>query len=189
MVTDQLLTRQVPLQKLEPLCRALGDSLTRGGLTPEQSQELWRVGVAAECTRCGIPIYGDELYALSQPPSEKYANIKLGRLRLGDCAREGCNSYTYKLTFYPYNNLDWPTLLAAIDRNEKEPGNAPVRPGIAQALNLLWRSSAARRVALGLIVVVLLLVVRQWYLGGRIPLLREPRKFQVDPGSVESTTQ
>ena len=31
----------------------------------------------------------------------------------------------------------------------------------------------------------LLLIIRQWYLGGRIPILREPEKFRVTPSPAE----
>ena len=43
------------------------------------------------------------------------------------------------------------------------------------------RLGVARRVGLALVIVVLLLLFRQWYFGGRIPLIREPEKFRVDP--------
>jgi hypothetical protein len=179
-----LLTRQEPLQSLASFCQALDGVFARAGLTPEQAQEVWRLGIAAECVTCRIHVYGEELYALSQPPSEKYANAKLGRMRLGDCARQGCNSYSYRLTFYPYANLDWQALLARLDAQ----GQATDQPGaqestIRHAWRRLLQSPKARHAILGLVLIVLLLGVRQWYIGGRIPLLREPQKFQVAPES------
>jgi hypothetical protein len=184
MTADQLPTREEHLQKLESFCKSLDGLFARAGLTPEQSEEVWRVGVAAQCVQCGIHVYGEELHALSQPPSEKYATAKLGRLRLGDCARQGCNSYYYRLTFYPYGDLDWRALLASLDGKAEETGKKTAEESMFQhGWKLLVRSPAAQRVALGLVLVMLLLVVRQWRIGGRIPLLREPQKFQVAPES------
>ncbi len=189
MTADQPLSREQQLQKLESFCRALNGLFARAGLTPEQSEEVWRLGVAAECSRCGIRIYGEELYALSQPPSEKWANAKIGRLRLGNCARDGCDAYSYRLTFYPYGDLDWPAILASVDGTKEEP--APQAAGQStrrMGWGLVWQSSAARRVGLGLGAIVLLLLVRQWYIGGRIPLLREPQIFQADPACMQPAT-
>jgi hypothetical protein len=36
----------------------------------------------------GTRISGKELFALSQPPTAERATAKIGRLRLGDCARK-----------------------------------------------------------------------------------------------------
>jgi hypothetical protein len=184
MAANGPVTREERLPKLGGLCQALEARFALAGLAPEQSQEIWRQGVAAECVRCGIHVYGEELYALSQPPSEKYASAKLGRLRLGDCARQGCNSYTYRLTFYPCAALDWQALLASLASQEAEAGKQNGGESLArQGWRLLAQSPSVRRAALGLVLIVLLLAVRQWYIGGRIPLLREPEKFQAAPES------
>ncbi len=185
MSADPFVTREEQLPKLQAFCSSLDGLFVRAGMTPEQSQEVWRLGVAAECVRCGIRIYGEELHTLSQPPSEKCGNAKLGRLRLGDCARSGCNAYTYRLTFYPCGQLDWQTLLGSLDANAPEPGKKDaVESMLRPAWGLLLHSRVARRLALALAIVVLLLLVRQWYIGGRIPLLREGQSFQ---GAPEST--
>jgi len=190
MAGNDSLTRQEYLPKLESFCKALDGMFARAGVRAETSQEVWRLGVAAECVRCGIRVYGDELYALSQPPSEKFATLKLGRLRRGDCAREGCNSYYYRLTFYPYDNLDWPALLAGLEDNKTQGGEEAAGPGMAlHAWRLLVRSPATQRVAIGMVVVALLLAVRQWRIGGRIPLLREPRQFQAAPECITPRQQ
>jgi len=189
MIADQLPVRQARLEMLEAFCQALDRAFTRAGLAPEKSDEAWRVGVAAECVRCGIRIYGEELHALSRPPAEEYANAKIGRLRLGDCARSGCDSYYYRLTFYPCPEVNWAEILAAIERDtEESAGQKAGEPAHNNGWRLLLHSSATRRVGVALAVVVILLVVRQWYIGGRIPLLREPHKFQVSPESTQFAT-
>lgn len=179
MAKDAPLLRQEHLQQLEPFCRGLTSSLAQSGLSAEEAAAAWRVGVSAECVQCGIRLFGEELYALSQPPSPTYASPKIGRLRLGDCAREGCNSYYYRLMFYPQPKVDWPKILGSIKTEENPP--AEERPHIPKSLLLQARALGLlkRRVWLALGIIVLLLVARQVYRGGSIPLVREPENFRI----------
>jgi hypothetical protein len=172
--------REEHLQKLEPFCRALAQTLSGAGVKPEKTLEEFKASLTAECERCGIHLSGEELYALSQPPSEKYANVKLGRLRLGDCARQGCQSYFYRLTFRDSPSLDWPKLIAraeAIQKGETQ-ASAP-KVSTRETLRRTVFSSLALRVALALVLGVMLLALRQWYLVGEIPLLRHAEHFHV----------
>jgi len=190
MSQETAIVRQEEIRKLEGFCRALAEALRRGGLGPENALAAWRAGVAAECTRCGISVSGDELFALSQPPAAEHASAKIGRLRLGDCARSGCESYHYQLTFKVDGELDWAGLLlqaAAIKQEQEHPaGSSAVQRPVGSSLaRLLWTSRRARRLWTALAAVLLLLLIRQWYLGGRIPLIREPEHFRVDPAPGE----
>jgi hypothetical protein len=190
MSQETAIVRQEEIRKLEPFCRALAEALRGGGLGPEHVVAAWRAGVAAECTRCGISVSGDELFALSQPPAEEHASAKIGRLRLGDCARSGCESYHYQLTFKVHGELDWGDLLLQAEVLQQEQGhptggNAVQRPVDSSLARLLWTSRRARRLWTALAAVLLLLLIRQWYLGGRIPLIREPEHFRVDPAPGE----
>jgi hypothetical protein len=172
--------REEHLQKLEPFCRALAQTLGGAGVKPEKTLEEFKAGLTAECEQCGIHLSGEELYALSQPPSEKYANVKLGRLRLGDCARQGCQSYFYRLTFRDSPSLDWPKLIEraeAIQRGETQ-ASAP-KASTRETLRRAVFSSLAIRVALAMVLAVMLLAMRQWYLGGEIPFLRHAEHFHV----------
>jgi hypothetical protein len=181
---DPLLIRQVPLLKLESCCQALTEVLHQSGLSPEASLEAWRAAVSAECVRCGIPISGEELFALSQPPSAERASAKIGRMRLGDCARQGCNSYDYRVVFRSHAQLDWPKLLAQAEELQQEKAKPPSAGFGWKEMGRLWvrQCVACRRLWIPLSILVLLLLLwRQWYVGGRIPLLREPEHFRVDP--------
>jgi hypothetical protein len=185
-----VIVRQQELPKLQPLCRALAEALRRGGLGPEKALAVWRADVAAECTRCGIPVSGDELFALSQPPAAEHASAKIGRLRLGDCARSGCDSYHYQLTFSIHGQVDWAALLsqaeALLQEQEHPAGNgAAQHPMGSRLARFLWNSGRSRRLWIALAAVLFLLLLRQWHLGGRIPLLREPEHFRVDTGPQE----
>ena len=186
MTSEHVLTRQEHLLKLNPFCRALDKALALTGLPQEKLPEAWRAAVAAQCVQCGIEVSGKELFALSKPPSAELASAKIGRLRLGDCARKGCSSYYYRLTFHPYLEINWPEILAQAETIQDEPADQP--PGkLAYGRRGLWHMPATRRLGGVFLLVLLLLIVRQWYIGGRIPLLREPEKFQADPDSIATT--
>ena len=186
MTTSELLTKDVPLPKLEAFCQNLGKALHRAGVPSDIAGEIWRTGLDARCVECDIRIYGEELLTLSEPVANNPANTKRGRLHLGDCARQGCNAYSYRLTFYPCLNLNWPELLAAANTPENsapEESRAETK-AMAGAWTHLLRLRAIRATAITVAAITLLLVFRQWYNGGRIPLLREPRKFTVSQDSV-----
>ncbi len=192
MSQETAIVRQEEIRKLEGFCRALAEALRRGGLGPENVVAAWRAGVAAECTRCGISVSGDELFALSQPPAAEHASAKIGRLRLGDCARNGCESYHYQLTFKLHGQPDWAALLLqgeAIRQEQEHPagGDGVHRRADSSLARLLWTSRRARRLWIALAAFLLLMLVRQWYLGGRIPLIREPEDFRVDPAPQEES--
>lgn len=188
MTSDQV-TRQVHLQKLEAFCRELDKTLSRAGLLPDKSIQAWGGSVAARCTQCDIQVSGEELFALSKSPSAELASAKIGRLRLGDCARKGCSSYYYHLTFRPYPDLNWPEILAQTETIKDEPAEQWPRElaCISRGLSIFWLGPATRRLGGAFLLVLLLLIVRQWYIGGRIPFLHEPQKFQADPDSTPAS--
>ncbi|MGO8674820.1 MAG: hypothetical protein ACLQVX_02985 [Limisphaerales bacterium] len=185
MDDDSAIIREQHLQKLALFCQALGEALGREGGESDQALEVWRAALTAQCTRCGISISGEELFALSQPPGDN-PSPKIRRLRLGDCARPGCESYFYRLAFRAHPPLGWPGLLARADAIEAElEGRTSGRPlGAALAKSLL-HSGLTRRAVMALAVLLLLLLLRCWYSGGSIPLLREPEQFRVAPAPAE----
>jgi len=120
--------------------------------------------------------------ALSQRPSPERANAKIGRLRLGYCAREGCESYNYRVVFLDYPPTHWPEVLAqaeSLQTEARKPGRSWV--WIGSRLAALLRPRLTLRVWIVLAVALLLLLARHWQLGGTIPLVREPENFRVDP--------
>ena len=173
------------MQKLAPFCQALGEALSRSGLSPSQALEVWRAALTAQCTRCGIPISGEELFALSQPPGEN-PSPKIRRLSLGYCGYAACESYFYLLTFRAHPSLDWPGLLAKAEAIQAELERPVAARGRTAALaKRFLHSSLTRRVTVALALLLLLLLIRQWHTGGRVPLLREPEHFRVAPAPEE----
>jgi hypothetical protein len=176
-----LSVRRQDLRQLEWLCRTLRGVFDRAGFDPAQVREAWDAGMRAECIRCGIHVCGEELFALSQPPTAEHSTVKIGRLRLGDCARQGCESFHYEIRFENLQNVDWSWVLAEVDLVEgQESGSSSNVTSPWKGL-LDWRLVFGWRVAMTCLALVLALLWRQSYFGGRIPFVREPEQFRVDP--------
>ena len=56
----------------------------------------------------------------------------------------------------------------------------PAERAATKATQRAHRRRLAARIGAGLLVVGSVWLIRQWYLGGTIPFLREPENFQVD---------
>jgi len=185
---SEMIVRQEHLQKLEPFCKAMREAIGRGGFAPDTVAQVFRTAVSAQCLQCGVYVTGDELLFLSQHPPETGDSARIKRLRLGDCAQQGCNSYYYRFNLAPVAALDWTTLLSQVEtaQQEKAAPTLPEAPVPTSGKAFSYRKAAPRLwAALGII--LLLLVLRQWYVGGRIPFLREPENFRVDPAPLEET--
>jgi hypothetical protein len=132
---------------------------------------------------CNIEVSGAELLALSQPPSAEHSTAKIGRLRLGDCARKGCDSLFYSISFAPVDGLDWPAVLESTADIQEHPGERRRRRAtlISDVLQLA-RRHLVPRAAIALVFILAIVMLRQWYIGGRIFLIREPQKFYFAPG-------
>jgi hypothetical protein len=92
----------------------------------------------------------------------------------------------YQLHFGRVPDLDWEVIqeqMAAAENHRLALVAAEAAAKRAAQRKFNWRFIA--RVAIALGVLLLLLMIRQWYLGGRIPILREPEKFRVAPAPEE----
>jgi len=176
--TETLHTREVHLQRLEVFCRALATALAKHGHGPSGALEVLRKGVAGVCTRCGACVTGEELEVLSQPGMSD-TNATVRRLRLGDCAHPGCKSYHYRLSFLDFPGVDWDSILPQVEGIGE--GTIKAEAASARAAKRALQLRMAGRVCLAVGIILVLLMIRQLYLGGRIPLIREPEKFKVDP--------
>jgi cytochrome P450 len=190
MTQTSPLIHQQHLLKLEPLCRSIAEALMDAGWTQERVHDAFLTSVSAECISCGISVSGEELYALAQPPSADHAHVKIGRLRMGDCARERCDSYYYRITFKAFPGADWARLVSQFEKGEPQRKQAGVAGNQRKRLMKYVRNlRAPAHVWITVAALVLVLVVRQWYVGGRIPLLREPEHFKVDTAAEEQGQQ
>ena len=133
---------------------------------------------SAECIQCAILVSFNELVAISDVGAEQ-PNSKVQRLRSGYCARQGCNSYFYRIKLFPYPQVHWNNILS---QNPEEVGpassqNVQTDDAVLRAKQFQRRQKLVRSfIALFLLGVAL--IARHWYMGGAIPVLREPRKLQ-----------
>jgi hypothetical protein len=182
MTPEYFSVREERIQALEQFSRALSAACRRCGPSEAKTAEAVRAALSAECMKCGIHVSGGELLAISETAEAKEPSAKVKRMRLGYCARDGCESFTYRLFFRSHPGADWPTITAqleAVGQNCTELSAAQAAAKRAAARKARWRTLG--RIGIALAIIGLLLVIRQWYVGGRIPLLREPEKFRVDP--------
>ncbi|MFO1501132.1 MAG: hypothetical protein U1G07_22540 [Verrucomicrobiota bacterium] len=173
------------LSQLGPFIRAIRESV-RSQATPSEKADAWLSEVSAECVQCGIRMTGAELLSVADPASISESDQRLNRLRQGYCARQSCDSYYYRLQFGGMSGLDWPSILAAAEGGHEDyegslPGSNPARPFLPLLLHSPWFVRAATTLA----AIAALWVVRQWYVGGTIPLLRQPETFEVDHSGVD----
>jgi len=170
-----VLVQEEQIQQLETFCRRLVEALSRAGLDPEKSFEVSHASLTAECVKCGFRVSGEVCFALSRAADGEGLVGTLRRLHLGDCARPGCESYSYRLSFQRHPDVDWIAILRQVEHIKEEQAGKSAAVRRAASLGVI------RRVGLALVIVALLLLFRQWYFGGRIPLIREPERFRVDP--------
>jgi len=181
MPPESFLERQEHVQNLSRFSQRLAGALSQSALGPDQLRSALSAALSGECVQCGIRITGEELIELSQPAETAESNPKIARLRQGYCARNQCDSYYYRLTFRTHPDLDWTRLLSRADSvEEAQPQPTAVADETKKTTPGMGRRRLVARLLVALAVVSLLLLVRQWYRGGRIPLIREPENFQVD---------
>jgi hypothetical protein len=168
--------RQEPIHGLLELAALARRSLKTGGDSRNEESDF-AAAFAGECIGCGIRIDGEELRQLAPDCGGKVApDSKIDRLRKGYCARRTCDSRFYRITCIAQPGVDWDALLAMKDGYVSVPEEA-AKPDSRRPGERKWLLVGAATVAL----LVLLGIAFQYYAGGRIPFLREPEKFKVDP--------
>jgi hypothetical protein len=185
MSEDQ--NRQIPLKDLSAVCRAAQGLLAGGADAPSEGADPIVIPVTAKCVQCGIHLDAKELARLALPdPSAESLSPKLERVLKGYCARAECPSYYYHVELGAGSGLDWSRVERAM-AGDAEAANEQARAErrvVAQeqrAFAVRWLGKLAAAAA----VLVLLLMFRQWYIGGTIPLIREPQPFTIDPSSLD----
>jgi hypothetical protein len=179
-------TTQVTIRELTDFCGAIVEGLRRDA-NGAQMRPAVEGALSAECVQCGIRLGGAELLKLGEAPVGEVegvaggADSRVERLRTGYCARNGCESHYYRLTRGAVAGVDWEKL-AGVGQEVASDAQAEVETAGAQARKLARRHWNLLRVAAALVLLLIAIVIRQIYLGGTIPFLREPENFQVDRG-------
>lgn len=175
---EPFLVREQPLSSLTGFSRALAGAMVAA--TPEMEKALGEA-LFGECIQCGIAVNGTELAHVCGQDPDSDAENKLARLRLGYCARKDCNGHTYRLKFYKHIDLKWDDLLAKIDANlQEQRAESDRASGVTQAAKRAEQLRVAKKAGMVVLVFLVLFILRQLFLGGSIPFIREAEKFQVD---------
>ncbi len=181
MIEELPITRQQYLYNIATFCSMLEETLRVAGFTSDECLEIFRAFVSAECVRCSIRVSGEELFALSQPPSAERSTAKIGRMRLGDCARKDCSGCYYNFVFTPLPQLSWTKILEGLNSAMDSQAHSVQDSRVLKwHFSVFFRSPVFARIAIVASLFSILLIVHQWRRGGRIPLVREPERFHVD---------
>ena len=185
--------RREALTRLRVFCSGLIECLQQGGFTAEQVFAIFESSIAAECIQCRIQVSGKELFEVGMPAAEgQQPGPKIARMRLGDCARQGCDSMYCNIAFQPYPRVDWQAVIGRAESRElAESGVLHVKAARRRLPRVNFTPHGLRRTGLLAGAIVLLIAARQYYYGGRIPLIREPERFRVDhvastPGTTDA---
>ncbi len=188
MNTTVACTRQEHLANLPAFIAGLARYLDGQGATQGANAGgcLLSTAVQAHCVQCGIGVTGAELMALLGESKGDARSSKVERLGKGYCARNGCTSYYYRVEFADVPSVNWSETIA---RAEMLPVLAQTEATATRPLTSYLADFLVPKHALSLTGLVATLVVfwlaRQYYVGGTIPLLREPERFEVDSFAVE----
>jgi len=187
MTPENIPVREEKIEALADFSADLAEACRRCHSTNTKVTDAVGAALSAECPKCGIHVSGAELLATSTSADDPSAHAKIKRMRLGFCARDGCEALVYRLHFGQAPELDWKTVLGQMEgaRNRRLELAAAEAAAKRAALRAAKQRSLVR-VAIALGILLLLLILRQWYVGGRIPILREPEKFYVTPLPTES---
>jgi hypothetical protein len=173
---EPFLVREQPLQAMNQFGLAL--AAATAALSAEGKQAL-STALTGECIQCNFRVTGQELATLSETAAAE--ENKLARLRQGYCARKGCDSYFYRLRFFKHPEIDWTTILPQVESAMRDQAHqSDVDLGIVEAGKSAERKRWLKRVGMGVAAMAVLFMIRQWYFGGTIPIIRQPEKFHVD---------
>jgi hypothetical protein len=168
---------QMTIRELAEFTRNLGEEVAHQP-NAEKLRPAVEESLSGECVQCSIRVTGSELLKISN--EETAADTKLERLRSGYCARNGCDSNFYRVMCAPHPLVDWPKLLhreREITQTKVE--EQKVKVDLARTARR-YRNLLRTATIIGVLFVVIIL--RQIYVGGSIPFVREPEAFKVDRG-------
>jgi len=178
--------REVKIEALTDFSRDFAEICRRCDPDGGKTAEALTGALTAECTTCQIRVSGAELLAIAAS-DDANASPKIKRIRLGYCARETCESLAYRIHFGDLPGFALQAMYALAETANTHRHELVAAEAAAKSARK--RQSHRRylaKVALALGAVLILIIIRQWYVGGRIRLIREPEKFRVTPLPAEN---
>jgi hypothetical protein len=169
---------QMTIRELADFAGSLREAITRQP-EPEKLRHAVEDALSGECVNCSIRVSGTDLLKLPVPEE---VDPKLERIRSGYCARNGCDSNFYRVTCSTHSQIDWPKLLNR--EREITQAKAEEQKSDVDLARTARRHRNILRTATALGVLFLVIILRQIYMGGTIPFVREPEEFKVDRGAA-----
>src|SRR6266567_3748319 len=161
-------TVQVQVERIGPLYTGLAAALSEAGFSGSQLNEILSRHIRGECVQCGIRITGDDMVHVALPEVKtEIPDSRLDRLRQGYCARNGCDSYYYRINFDDHPDLDWTKI-------REKAGHLAVATQVTieqQTSATAIRNWLMVRLAVGLGVVLILLLLWHIRYYGYVPVL------------------
>lgn len=161
------------------LARALAET----GISGSQLNEILTTRLKARCVKCDIQLASVEIEQVSlvEDPTQ-LSHPKLKRLRLGYCARDGCESDDYQIQLDAFPGVDWETIEAKANALM----SAQQVAARDEAACLLRRQCYRRtkRAVLSLLAVAVGVLLLFVWRHGRLPFVKKTPKYQIDPASV-----
>ena len=168
-------SRQVRIETVWNLLRNLALSLFSKGLPDETIRGIFARDIHVACQACGSELRDADLVALLDAAGDTgFSNPKLERLHKGYCLKSGCDSYFYLIRFLPVEGIDWST---ALPEAEALPAKLAAEEKRREPFSWgLFVRSAKFRASVGVVVLLFLLVYRNWYFNGTLPFVSQ--KFE-----------
>ena len=166
----------------------LARALTETGITGRRLSEILSTRLQVSCVRCDIHLTTEEIEQVSLlEDTAQPSHPKLKRLRLGYCAREGCESEDYRIRLDAHPGVDWDSIAAKANDlilAQQADAKAEEQHQIRQK-----QKQQTKRVALGLSALIVCILLLFVWRNGRLPFVKKPNKYQIDPASVTPRPQ
>jgi hypothetical protein len=173
------ISRQIRSEQLWPELRQLAASLWTAGLTSSRLHAVWRSSVVVSCDACGTRWSEHDLLAvLDLPEGAEPPPGRLVRLSQGYCLKPSCESRFFRITLAPNDDIDWARFLAAPGQPAASAQSAKTPSTKAPPEETKTRplASGKTRLALAIVGLLVALLVRHWYLHGRVPFFNQTFK-------------
>lgn len=165
------------------LARAFGEA----GIGGRQLDDIFSLGVTAKCVGCGITVTGTDLAHIAVAHNaEATVESKLDRLRLGYCARNGCNAKFYRIECENLPGVDSAKIVArGLELRhgpapEPEPEPEPPKPPVP------WFKQPRRLILAAALVVVVYWGFRFASERGMVPGIAPKKTYESAPGAREA---
>jgi hypothetical protein len=160
----------------------LGRALLETGLNPTEVSQILANAVCFSCQSCEILVKSDEMDLVAfAADSAELVHPKLKRMKVGCCAREGCDGVSYSVRMAGGAGVDWECLTAKALEQMAQQMAADAQT--AQQQLRKKQLDRAKRIAIGLVAVLCCFALLFYWKKGRLPFIKKAPKYRIDPAS------